>query len=62
MFFSLITPMIDWYINYSYVKHTLILSPVGSSKLMSRVHKNLSEIKKLMNNYNSVKGNYAYLF
>jgi len=59
MFFSLIIPIIDWYISYSYLKHTLILRPVNSLKLMSRVYKNLPKIKKLMNNENSVKGNYA---
>lgn len=62
MFFSLIIPIIDWYINYSYMKRTLILNPIGSSKLMSRVYKNFPKIKKLMNNYSSVKGNYAYSF
>lgn len=62
MFFSLIIPIIDWYINYSYLKHTLILNPIGSSKLMFRVYKNFPKIKKLMNNYSSVKGNYAYSF
>ncbi|KAL4148258.1 hypothetical protein QTP88_002538 [Uroleucon formosanum] len=51
----LIIPIIDWYINYSYMKRTLILNPIGSSKLMSRVYKNFPKIKKLMNNYSSVK-------
>eukprot|EP00102_Acyrthosiphon_pisum_P021511 XP_016658721.1 PREDICTED: prolyl 4-hydroxylase subunit alpha-2-like isoform X3 [Acyrthosiphon pisum] len=45
---------LERYINYLYEKDTL-LSPIGTSKFMSQVYKNLSEIKKLMNNYNSVK-------
>ncbi|XP_025200855.1 prolyl 4-hydroxylase subunit alpha-3-like [Melanaphis sacchari] len=50
-----ITPIFDWYINYSFMKDTYILSHIDSIKLMSRVYNNLSEIKKLMSNKHSMK-------
>lgn len=50
-----LVPIIDWYINYSFMKETLILSHIDSIKMMSRIHKDLSTIKKIMSNKQSVE-------
>ncbi|XP_026813539.1 prolyl 4-hydroxylase subunit alpha-2-like isoform X2 [Rhopalosiphum maidis] len=48
-------PIDDGNINYTLKKRTFILSHIDSLKMMSRVYKNLSEIKKLMSYKQSVE-------
>lgn len=60
-FFSFLIPIFDGYVDFSFMKHTLILNNINSLKLVTRVYDNLYKIKKLMNNEQSMKGNYAYL-
>jgi len=47
--------------HYEFTKETFILSHIDSIKIMSRVHKDLSTIKKIINNKQSVEGN-SYFF
>ncbi|CAH1713702.1 unnamed protein product [Aphis gossypii] len=50
-----LVPIVDWYINYSFTKEKFILSHIDSIKMMTRIHKDLSTIKKIMSNKQSVE-------
>jgi len=43
------------------MKETFILSHIDSIKMISRIHKDLSTIKKIMSNKQSVEGNSYFL-
>ncbi|KAE9544664.1 hypothetical protein AGLY_000206 [Aphis glycines] len=50
-----LVPIVDWYINYSFTKEKFILSHIDSIKMMTWIHKDLSTIKKIMSNKQSVE-------